>query len=190
MNTIQVELAANVGRKTRWRRSALIGGALAASLLLVGCGGSAPQPPSAPEASAPATATEKPDDASTIENMPGAAQITVAGRTFSFELSTCVIYGEEVELGGLGGETGVETPSYLDGGVMSMGQQSLGEFRIDIGADGPFQSSDEFIAFGAPTGDSDFVVVLDGDGYVATGPAWSDQGNDLGLAKMQFSCVG
>src|SRR5699024_7466306 len=113
----------------------------------------------------------------------------VAGREFTFALDTCVVYDDtELSIAGSGGETGTDIPSYLDGDIMSLGPDALGEMRFDIRAAGPFQTTDTFSAFGAPTGDSGFSVVAEGDGYTATGPAWDENGADLGMATARLIC--
>jgi hypothetical protein len=156
-----------------------------ALLLLTGCA-------TGTETSSGSPAAEQPQPSGGGDGAAGAsagtATATIGAREFSFELSGCTMYeGREVELSGLGGEVGTDVPSYLDGGAMQMDSTPLGEFRINIGADRPFQSSDDFIAFGAPTG-GNFTVVKEGAGYLATGPAWDDNGTSLGTGTLHFTC--
>lgn len=50
--------------------------------------------------------------------------------------------GGEALVSGLGSEIGSDVSSHLDGDSVN---SDKGEFRIDIGADGPFQSTDDFL---------------------------------------------
>ncbi|MGM7672022.1 hypothetical protein [Microbacterium sp. A93] len=169
------------------------GGSLLAVLLLSACS-SAPQPADLPETTIleePAEQSASPDDEEVSdETYAGHATALIAGREFTFQLDLCVMYNEEeVELRGLGGEIDSDVPSFLDGGAMRMDSDPLGEFRIDLGADGPFQSSDEFLSLGAPTGgDITFTVVKEGNEFVATGKTWGNTGVDHGTGTLRFVC--
>lgn len=135
------------------------------------------------QTSSPADQQQETDDAAT-----STAIAVIDGREFSFELTGCTVYQDsEVEISGPGAEVDSDTSSYLDGGAVQIDTDAIGEFRIDIGATGPFQSSEEFLALGAPTG-GDFSVVADGDGYVATGNTWDSNGTDLGTGTLHFTC--
>lgn len=159
--------------------------AVIALLLLTGCATGAESPNVSSAADLPQPSG---GGGGTASASVGTATATIGARTFAFELSGCTVYdGREVELSGLGGEVGTDVPSYLDGGAMEMDSTALGEFRIDIGSDGPFQSSDEFIALGAPTG-GNFSIVKEGTGYLATGPAWDNNGTALGAGTLHFTC--
>lgn len=168
---------------------AFAGASLVAALLLSGCAGSGQtaqgNDDTAPVEQSESSADEQqPDDAAV-----GTATAIIDGREFSFELTGCTLYQEsELEISGPGSELGSDTPSYLDGGAMQLDSDPLGEFRIDIGADGPFQSSDDYLAFGAPTGGGDLTVVADGEGFLATGKSWSSDAADLGTGTLHFTC--
>lgn len=162
---------------------------LVTSLLLSGCSAAGEQS-SEPLGSTTESQPEPDSDAAAPDSQSGTATVSIDGRDFTFQLSRCLIYDEsEVELAGPGSENGSSLASYFDGGVMQLGTDALGEFRIDIGADGPFQSSDEFLAVGAPTGGGDFSVIKAGNGYLATGKSWDNTGADLGTGTVQFSCA-
>lgn len=186
-------------RRLTGLRTAVIGGT-ALVMLLTGCAGAAeaPAPPPAEPAAqgdADGAANETGDSANGAsddaapDDAAGAAAssatVTIDGREFTFELQTCSVYDSgEALLSGLGGETGAGVPSYLDGDSTSF---SDGEFRIDIGADGPFQSSDDFLSIGSSLGGA-FALEETGDGYVVTGHAWGGDELDLGTGTIHFTC--
>ncbi|MFB8386960.1 hypothetical protein ACFC3F_07455 [Microbacterium sp. NPDC055910] len=172
--------------------TALLAGAAASLLMLSGCAGNAEgETESSDAAAAPQSDTAPADQDPGQESEStdaGTATVSMGGREFSFTLTLCGVYQDsEVELAGPGGEAGSDQPSFLDGGLMQMDADVLGEFRIHIGTDRPFDSTDEFVALGASTGDG-LTVVREGDGYVATGNSWDDQGTDLGTGTVRFTC--
>lgn len=175
-------------RRLQSRFAAVAVGTLAVAVLLSACAGgqgAVEDTDTAPtEQSAPPVADESAAD----DAYAGTATAVIDGREFTFRLSGCTIYEQsEVELSGPGAEVGSDTPSHLDGGAMQMDSDAIGEFRIDIGSDGPFDSSDEFLSLGAPSG-GDFTVVADGDGHLATGNSWDSDGTDLGTGTLRFTC--
>ena len=167
--------------------------ALSVCTLLSGCGADTATPETRADSSAaPETSSASPDPRSaTSDAKPAAAataSATIGGREFTFELDGCLVYdGRETEIDGLGRETGSTTPSYLDGGSTQMGAPALGEFRINIGAQGQFESSDDFVALGAIF-DEEFSIVPDGDGYLVSGRAWDSNATDLGPGTLRFTC--
>lgn len=116
-----------------------------------------------------------------------AATVTVDGREFTIELSTCMIYEHDVMLSGVATETGGDAVGYLDGDATASGEGISAEFRIDIGATGPFDSMDEFISIGNTAGSEYDMTEDDGD-FVITASAWDDQGTDLGVGTIEFRC--
>lgn len=195
MNATVDTADSSVSRATsaRARRPVWSVGALLAGLLLAsGC--AAASPPAAPSGGAGTTpsggagTTPSGEAAASTAPETGSAEASIGGREFAFTLTRCGLYqDEEVELAGIGGEKGSQVPSHLDGGLMGMDATVTGEFRIDIGTSDAFTSSEEFLAFGAPTGEN-LAVSRDGDEFVVTADAWDDQGTDLGTATMRFTC--
>ncbi|MGB3375313.1 MAG: hypothetical protein WBA87_09255 [Microbacterium sp.] len=165
----------------------LIGCAAATLLVLSACssGPEVSRTPGQASAEQPASPQDDPQDAKTDA---GTVTASIDGRQFTFTLTSCIMYQDsEVELSGPGGEAGSEVPSHLDGGLMQMDADVLGEFRISIGTDQAFDSTDEFLAIGAPTG-GDLSVVEEGDGHLVTARTWNDQGTDLGTGTLHFTC--
>ena len=165
-------------------------GGVALALMLGGCASepSAPPPDTASGSSDGGSGGEKaetPTSEGAATNSRGVATVSIDGRSFEFDLRTCSVYDSgEANVSGLGSEVGSDVPSHLDGDSATFED---GEFRIDIGADGPFQSTDDFLAIGSSLG-GEFSLVEDGDGYVITGQPWSGSDTALGTGTMQFSC--
>lgn len=174
--------------RTKRLAIATVVGSVAIASLLGGCASGSPSPPSETNGTSSENLGEQAGSQSAPDAATGAsgvATVSVDGRMFEFELSMCSVYeGGEALISGLGSEVGSEVPSYLDGDSVSF---EHGEFRVDIGADGPFQSSDDFLAIGSSLG-GNFSVAEDGRGYIVTGQAWSGSNIDLGIGTVQFSC--
>ncbi len=174
--------------------SALFGGACALALALAGC--SAGAGPAGSEQGTENSIADVPDKqevpvsdgGSATHGAAGAATVSVSGRNFDFELSLCTVYDSgDVLLGGLGGELGSNVSSYLDGDATPYGNDVSAEFRLDIGADGPFQSTDTFIALGNSIGGTYALSGSNGD-YVITADAWDQSGANLGSGTITFTC--
>lgn len=198
-------------RRTRaWPRA--LGGIAVLTLLLGGCaadatdappdsvGGSDSEPAEAgtPESespeSEPASTSDSP--ATTDQSEPagadasaGEATFSIGGREFVVELTTCGVYenGEEVVLGGHAKEVGGAAAGFLDGDLTTLDSQAYGEFRLDIGAGGPFESSDEFLALGDSTG-GNLAFSQESDGNVIVANGWNEAGEDLGEGSLAFMC--
>lgn len=113
--------------------------------------------------------------------------LTVDGRHFVVELTTCMSWDDEVLVSGMATETGTDVTGYLDGDVTDLDGESYGEIRLDIGATGPMQSMDEFISFGSSLGGV-LEVAHSTNGGVITGAAWDADGSDLDTAVFEFNC--
>lgn len=171
---------------------ALFGGFCLAAVLLSGCSNAPDDVPSGEENSGGSAGAHGDDSAEAGQESSGqsaaVATVSVDGRSFDFELRMCSVTGDgEVLLSGLGGEAGSEVPSHLDGDATPLDGDTYGEFRIDIGSDGPFQSSDVFISLGNSLGGS-YALSEVGDGYLVTASAWNENGADLGSGTLQFTC--
>lgn len=160
--------------------------ALATALMLTGCANEleAPQNPAPDTAGAPAASQDEQPPAADA----GSVQVSVDGREFTFTIKSCARYQDsEIEVSGPGGEAGSDVPSYFDGGLMEMDSTPRGEFRIDIGTDQPFDSTDDFLSIGDSTGGA-ISVDNDGDDYVVTAASWDAQGTDLGQGTVRITC--
>src|SRR5690554_6576958 len=177
-------------RRPRGRATAaLIGCTIAALIVLSACASaseSSPDPdPGQADAGQPAAPQRDPKPA---DEGAGTVVVSIDGRELNFTLTACTMYEDsEVELSGPGGEAGSDVPSHLDGGLMLMDGDALGEFRISIGTDRPFDSTDEFLALGEPTGGG-ISVAEEADGHLVTARTWDDQGTDLGTGTLHFTC--
>ncbi len=199
MNHSTVELEDRRGRLLPRKRfgapAAVLGGAAALALLLGGCTDEA-----APEAAdSDQSSTEQSDasDASSESDASeqsagdsrGEATFSAGDREFTVELTTCGVYddGGEIVLSGHATEVGGDATGFLDGDLTTLDSQSYGEFRIDIGASGPFESTDEFLALGDPTGGG-IAYSEEAHGHVIIAKAWNQDGDDLGEASLIFVC--
>lgn len=167
-----------------------IGGFAIAALLLGGCasessGASSATVTDSTSSESTDAQVHGPRSSDAITDSRGIATVSIDGRTFEFDLRMCSVYdGGEALVSGPGSEVGSDVASHLDGDSVTFED---GEFRIDIGADGPFQSTDEFLSIGSSLGGS-FLLADDGSGYVVTGHAWDRSGTDLGVGTMRFNC--
>lgn len=165
---------------------------VAIATLLAGCA-SDPVAPQPEDPVVDTTGDESPNEepgsggsSESASDANGVASVEIDGRTFEFDLRMCSVYPSgEALISGLGSEVGSDVPSHLDGDSVTFED---GEFRIDIGADGPFQSTDDFLSIGSSLGGS-FSITEDGSGYIAEGQAWNTSGEDLGIGTMRFTCA-
>ena len=186
-------------------RAALFGGAVL-PLLLTACAavpGAQEVPPSQQATPTPVSSTDKDTQMSEppandetqappVGWAAGAATFTVGDRVFTVELTLCGMYGDgddaEVVLAGPASENGGDATGFLEGDLLPAGSELNAEFRIDIGADGPRQSTDEFLALGLASG-SPVTFSEEGGGYVVRSGAWNENGEDLGEGSLAFSCA-
>lgn len=135
---------------------------------------------------APAVAEEETSSGGDAANET--ATFSVDGRTFSVTLASCMSTPDgDVLLHGAASELGSDVTGYFDGDITPYQDGVVGEFRLDIGSTGQFESSETFIAMGDSLG-GEVLITPDGDGFIATAPSWSEQGTDLGQATLQFGC--
>lgn len=112
--------------------------------------------------------------------------MSLDGREFSFDLQFCSVNEQnetQVMLSGPGAESGSDVPGYLDGEASA----PSGGFRVNIGTDKKFQSTDDFVEIGTDQGGT-MSLEQDGEGYLITANAWNDQGEDLGTGTLSFTC--
>lgn len=173
-------------------RAALVGCAVVLPFLLIGCGSAAA--PGADEGASQkdhGTGADEGDDASSesTNGSAGSATFTVGDRVFTIDLTLCGVYADatEIVLAGAAKSDDGSAVGFFEGDLVPFGDELNGEFRIDIGADGPSQSTDEFLALGYASGSA---VTLDeeGSGYVVRSGAWNEQGDDLGAGSLAFAC--
>lgn len=118
----------------------------------------------------------------------GDATFSVGEREFAVELTHCSVYPEgDMLLSGPARESGTDITGYFDGDVFMLDSAPYGEFRVDIGADGPLQSTDDFLALGNITGE-ELTISETGSGYSITGGTWNSTGDSLGEGNLAFNC--
>ncbi|GAA3212929.1 hypothetical protein [Microbacterium terregens] len=157
-------------------------------LALSGCAGAGANTGAPSSAGEPSDPPRNVDAAQSPTARNGEATFSAGGRDFTIDLAVCSVYeAGDVLLGGPANEVGTDATGYLDGDSTVLDSQAYGEFRIDIGADGPLQSTDDFLALGNSLGGA-FALSDDGAGYLITASAWNAQGDDLGEATLAFTC--
>lgn len=165
-------------------RTTLAALGLIAALCLSACASGGDERESEPAASSTAETQEaKTQGAETNE-----AALSVDGREFSVTLTMCTAQeGGDILLSGPAQEKGTDVTGHFDGDASDAGGELDGEFRVDIGATGPYQSTDEFVAFGTSIGGT-LTLSKQADDYVLTGSAWNAQGQSLGDGVLTFRC--
>lgn len=119
----------------------------------------------------------------------GTAVLTIGDRAFTAQLDLCSVYdsGAEILLAGPASETRGSAHGFLEGDLLQAGAELNGEFRIDIGADAPHQSTNEFLALGYASG-TPVTLTAEGEGYIIRSGAWNEKGDSLGEGSLEFSC--
>lgn len=171
---------------------ALVGALATTALLLTGCAAtSSPGKGSSTSQGTPSAAPNGHDEApaEAATGSAGTATFTVGDRVFTVELTLCGIYADatEIVLAGHATESSGGPSGFLEGDLLPFGDEINGEFRIDIGADGPTQSADEFLALGYASG-TPVTLEQDGSGYIIRSGAWNENGEDLGAGTLAFAC--
>ncbi|MHA3684757.1 hypothetical protein ACXR2W_10955 [Leucobacter sp. HY1908] len=159
----------------------------ACALLALGLSGCAPE--SVTDA-APGDHPETSDGANTPATYEiGTATFAVGDVTFTADLELCSLYdGNDALFGGPVHDDGGEVIGYLDGDFTNSSGELNGEARIDLGATRKLQSTDMFVAMGAPMGPID-VTEFTSDNLALTATAWDDEGADRGTATLSVRCA-
>lgn len=118
----------------------------------------------------------------------GEATLTVGDVTYTADLQFCSLTdGQDALFHGLAyDEAGTEV-GYLDGDFGIDGGNAFGEARIDFGATGQFESTDEFIAIGDAR--SSIVIAAFSDtNWNIIGGAWDQNGNETPSSTLRVEC--
>lgn len=170
------------------RIAASLAGATVLAVALSGCA-SASDEPRDEAAAAPGFGTEPSNGAEPADDgVRGAATFSAGGRTFTVELRMCAVHdGGDVLLSGPARESGTGVTGYLEGDATVLDGDPYGEFRLDVGADGPRQSTDEFVALGNSAGGT-LAYATGGAEHVFTATTWDHNGDALGEGSLAFRC--
>lgn len=173
-------------------RLALLGGAFLVAGFVMSCA-AAPEANETPtpvqETAEESAVGSEETQASPSNGSAGTATFTAGERVFTVELTFCGVYeqGTEILLAGIANEINGDAQGFLEGGLLPAGSALNGEFRIDIGADGPLQTSEEFLALGSPSG-SPVTLSEEPEGYLILSGTWNEHGDSLGGGSLAFSC--
>lgn len=165
-----------------------------AAFALTGCGSEAPTPGTATEPGDSQSQAQPDDKAAgegTSSNSPatsGTAELSNDDATYTAELQFCSLTKEgDALFHGLAFDSDGNEVGYLDGDFTGLGDVPNGEARIDFGATGQFQSTDEFIALGSAGG---FIVVpvRRDTTFTVLGATWDANGTELPMATLTVAC--
>lgn len=140
----------------------------------------------------PSTMEDDPDtgeDPSTMEDTAnGEATVLMAGESFTFTLSLCMISDTDILVHGPG--TGVEEgiPAYLDIDFHHDGQGLAGEARIERGTDQQFDSTDDFYAANLGDAAPGSTIDVTGNSFVFEGDFHSALASNIGPGTLSVDC--
>lgn len=163
----------------------LFAAASAVLLTLAGCASAATEEPVASQQDESAEQVEAPAAAS---ESSGEAVLSYGDITYTAQLQHCSLSGGEDALfhGAVTDDTDAHI-GYLEGDFSGLNSLPQGEARIDFGATGSMQSSEEFIALGTVAGE---IVVTDASdsSIVIVGGTWDQEGTLLGTGTLRVNC--
>jgi len=159
-----------------------------AALAVTGCAGSSPET-AAPGAMSDATVeTENEETAAQSSGSRGEASFEYGDTIYTAELEFCALTESESALfhGTAYDDSGNEV-GYLDGDFGILDGDAFGEARIDFGATGQFESTDEFVALGDSASN---IVVSDfsDTSWLIIGGAWDQNGTNVGSTMLHVTC--
>lgn len=182
--------------------SLIVVGGLTA-LTLSGCGTSGQDRPS-PEAGPGTQSEAQPRDSSTgddstspatsapasdpTSDSAGEAVLSYGDTTYTSELKFCSLSADEDALfHGVANDESGDSVGYLDGDFGGLSDDAYGEVRINFGATGKFESTDNFVAMGDAEND---IVITDSSetSLVVVGGAWAEDGTNLPTATLRVTC--
>lgn len=164
--------------------------------MLAGCGAEAPAaenldtgtPGGEPSSTPPADDASAQDASAGSSEAVGEAEINYDGTTYTAQLRHCSLSGGEDALfhGSAYDDSGVEV-GYLEGDFGNLTDVPYGEARLDFGASGNLQSTDEFIAMGDAAAHIVVTAASDTD-LIIMGGLWDQNGTQLATATLKVAC--
>lgn len=165
-----------------------------ATLFLTACGpsnGGAETPLAGSNGKADAS-TESPttdeENATGSGGSQGEVVLSYGDVEYTADLAFCSLTeGEDALFHGTAFDASGAAIGYLDGDFGGLGDIPYGEARIDFGATGQFESTDEFVAIGDAMGH--IVIPYSSDtGLNVVGAAWLQDGTALPTATLRVTC--
>lgn len=167
-------------------RSLTIPAALAAVLLLAGCAPSVG--PTGPGTEDPDSKASQGDTATPPAPGNHTATFTMAGRSFTFSPTMCLVTDEDVLVSGPGIDDDSKEPAHFDVDLYADGALRAGGVRIDLGTDKPRSSSDDFYA--ASIGSGEDYMILDEDGTFVLEASFRARGGEpIGTGEFRIDCA-
>lgn len=170
--------------------------AMTAVFALAGCaaGNAEPQPEPQNAGSNEQAPPQASTDSQTGENdhrgdaaAEGSATITLAGQSFTFTPSTCIIDAADAVVSGPGADDDSGDPARLDIDVYGLDSEAGGEVRITLGTDQPFVTTDDFLV--AFVGDPHDYVIGAGSGWLQIDGTFRANGETpLGPGTVVVDC--
>lgn len=168
-------------------RPGLAAVAILSTFLLVGCAAESTAPP----ASTPddVTLTEQEEETTPEATSRGDVTVVMAGQSFTFTATTCMITAEDVLVGGPGVDDESDDPAYLDIDFATIGSFKTGEVRINLGTDAPMTTTDEFYV-GMIGSDHEYQMIYhdDGTGFELETNFLAGTGVGIGPATVTVTC--
>lgn len=177
---------------TRSARITLVLATLTLSGILAACAGTTPNTASAggdePDSGTDSSTEEVTQPATSSTGAEGSATLNVGEQSYTVELKFCSLFGgQDALFHGTAFDTSGTQVGYLEGDFGDLSDHPHGEARIDFGATGKLQSTDEFVAMGSVMGDIT-VTDLSDSTLMVSAVAWDQDGTQLPTAMLSVKC--
>lgn len=169
-------------------RSRIVALALIAPLMLASCGSSdAENTPVTEDTSTQEDANQGEDPATAEGANAGAAELSMAGQSFSFDLASCVINDPDIVAHGPGREGDSDEPAYLEMDVVYEPGASTGGATITLGATDMFSEGEGSYILSIDAGHN-HMLAFDGEQAQLTGDFHVDGYENIGQGTLTLAC--
>lgn len=180
-------------KSTLFARCSAAVAALILPLALVACVPSLPPEGETPGSSLPGETVAPPETSVHDQNQPpqqatsGIAELVMAGESFTFTPAMCIISENDVVIHGpgVGNESG--EPAYLDIDIVSIDGVPAGGLRINLGATGLFQSTDNFYSYSFAF-ENDYGMTYGGNTFFFQADFYAGGVENLGPGTLTVDC--
>lgn len=170
--------------------------AIAAAILpfaLVACVPNLPTGGETPGGNIPGETVSPPENPAPDQNQPpqqtasGVAELMMAGESFTFTPAVCIISENDVVIHGpgVGNESG--EPAYLDIDIVNIDDVLAGGVRVNLGATGQFQSTDDFYSYDFAF-DNNYGMTYGGHNFFFEANFYAGGEENLGPGTLTVSC--
>src|SRR5690554_4143487 len=171
-------------------RPALAAVAILSTFLLASCAAESAAPPASTPDDVKLTEQESQGETSSETTSQGDVTVVMAGQSFTFTTTLCMITDDDVLVGGPGVDDESNDPAYLDIDFATLGSTKTGEVRINLGTDAPMTSTDEFyVAFVDSDHEYELVYDDDGNGFELRADFIAATGSPIGSGTVEVSCA-